>query len=201
MGQIIQDWLVKNRIVVALALVGLFFLGFGIFLFRAGLFEDTKVEVIEATTPAGGDIIVEIAGSVEKPGVYKLAAGARTDDLLIAAGGLASGADREWVGKNLNRAAKVVDGQKIYVPAKGEVASNTKSGGSSISDRVLGTAGGLINLNTATMSELDGLAGIGAVRAQSIIDNRPYSSVDELLTKKVVPKSVFEKIKGALTAP
>lgn len=58
---------------------------------------------------------------------------------------------------------------------------------------------GKININTASASELDTLWGIGEVRAKDIIDNRSYSSIDELLTKKVIPSNVFEKIKDEIT--
>ena len=60
-------------------------------------------------------------------------------------------------------------------------------------------AAGQINLNTASLPLLDSLAGIGPKRAQDIIDQRPYLSVEELLEKKVIPNSVFEQIKDELT--
>ena len=55
-----------------------------------------------------------------------------------------------------------------------------------------------VNVNTATTAELDALPGIGKARAAAIIKNRPYKSVDEIDTKKVIPHAVFEKIKGSL---
>jgi competence protein ComEA len=55
-----------------------------------------------------------------------------------------------------------------------------------------------VNVNTATAAELDALPGIGKARAAAIIKNRPYKSVDEVDTKKVIPHAVFEKIKGSL---
>ncbi|HEX7542687.1 MAG TPA: helix-hairpin-helix domain-containing protein, partial [Patescibacteria group bacterium] len=57
----------------------------------------------------------------------------------------------------------------------------------------------LINLNSGTIEELDQLPGIGQVTANKIITNRPYSIIDELLTNKVVNKSVFEKIKSLVS--
>ncbi len=58
---------------------------------------------------------------------------------------------------------------------------------------------GPVNINTATPAELDALPGIGKARTAAIIKNRPYTSVDQLDTKKVIPHAVFEKIKGSLT--
>lgn len=204
----IERFLFRNRWVIVSGLIGLIFIGFGIFSFRAGIFEGTKIEVLEATAggnpPAGGlagEVMVEISGAVEKPGVYKLLASERLERLLIEAGGLSAQADREWVEKNLNRAAKLVDGQKIYIPKRGEVGNGRLEAGGTKSGSVAGAISGLVNINTATLAELDGLPGIGAVRAQAIIDNRPYSSPEELLGKKVIPQSVYEKIKEKITAP
>lgn len=198
----IEEFILKNRWVIVSGLVGLIFIGFGVFSFRARIFEGTKIEILEATKGgnfASGEVVVEISGAVEKPGVYKLLASERIERLLIEAGGLAAEADREWVEKNLNRAAKIIDGQKIYVPKTGEARLRTKELGGNGS--VAGVSSGLVNLNTASASELDSLPGIGAVRAQAIIDNRPYSSPQELLSRKVIPQSVYEKIKDKVIAP
>lgn len=194
-----------HRWKIIFVLLGLLFLGIGIFLFRTGVFEANKVEIIgvgqndiEGGLPAGRQVVVEISGAVQKPGVYKFLASDRIERLLIEAGGLSVEADREWIEKNLNRAAKLIDGQKIYIPKNGEVrgSEQSKSGGA-----VAGAVSGLININTSTAGELDSLPGIGAVRAQAIIDNRPYSSSQELLIKKIVPSNVYEKIKDRITAP
>lgn len=204
----VERFLFKNRWVIVSSLIGLVLVGFGFFFFRAGVFEGTKIEVLEATKggnpPAGGpagEVVVEISGAVEKPGVYKLLASERLERLLIEAGGLSIEADREWVEKNLNRAAKITDGQKIYIPSKGELGIRNNELGKTRPGSVAGTTYELLNINTASASELDGLPGIGAVRAQAIIDNRPYSSPEELLAKKVIPQSVYEKIKEKIIAP
>lgn len=198
--QKLEAKLFENRVVATTILLGLILLGFGLFLFRAGVFEGTEVEILQES--GGGvrlsedgeprQVTVEIAGAVEKPGVYELLASERVERLLIEAGGLSVEADREWVERNLNRAAKLVDGQKIYVPKIGEsITSST------------GTTGitGSINLNTASVSELESLWGIGPARAKAIMDNRPYSSPQELLSKKVVPQNVYDRIKEEVAAP
>lgn len=132
-------------------------------------------------------MFIDVQGAVVHPGVYKLNSDARLQDGLIAAGGLSATADREWVAKNLNLAAKLKDGIKIYVPlaGQGEVSSISTSD--------------LININMASLSSLDKLPGIGPVTGQKIIDNRPYADVNDLLTKKVVGKKVFEQIKEKIT--
>lgn len=202
-GELIE----RHKIPLVLGLVGLFFLGLGVFWYRDSLFSTSdKIEVLEeATQPQRGssEVVVEISGAVEKPGVYKLREGSRVEDLLIAAGGLSVNADRKWVEKMLNRAAKLTDGQKIYIPRVGEQTlgeSAKNSGGikvyqegSSAIDQYL------VNLNTASRKELEDLPGIGPVYAQNIIEHRPYSSVEELVSRGVLKKGVFEKIKDKVT--
>ena len=184
----------KYRFLITLSLIALSLIGFGLFLFRSGVFESTKIEVLETeTTKDSQELVVEISGSVEKPGVYKLAASSRVEDLLILAGGLSASADRNWVETNLNRAAKLTDGQKIYIPKQGEAQISTQT--SSVS----GFSTQIISINTASSSQLESLWGIGESRAASIIENRPYSDINELLTKKVIPGNVFEKIKAKIS--
>ena len=105
--------------------------------------------------------------------------------------------------KSLNRAAKIIDGQKLYIPTLNEQmdsasASTFKPYQSNTS--VFGTQNdSLININNATLAQLDMLPGIGPVYGQKIIDQRPYSNIQDLLSKKVIPSSTFEKIKEQLT--
>lgn len=193
----------KNRIFILLALLGIFFIGIGIFLTREEFFSKPKIEVLQDNVLGleKAKIFVEVSGAVEKPGVYEFPGDSRVDNLLVQAGGLSSSADRAWVEKNINRAAVLKDGQKVYIPRQGEVSlsqSTSLSGGSQDGG---GNIGGLVNINTASLGELDRLEGIGSVRAQKIIDNRPYTGIDELVSKKILPKGVFEKIKDKLAAP
>jgi len=132
-----------------------------------------------------------LAGAVMQPGVYELPSASRLKDLLARAGGLSASADREWIEKNLNLAQKLEDAQKVYIPSQMETEGEVAGEETVVS--------GKININTASASELDTLWGIGEARAKAIIDNRPYSSVDELQTKKVIPSNVFERIKDEIT--
>lgn len=201
----LKDFFSRNRIFLVAFIGGFVLIGLGILLTRN--VGSTKVEVLEATTEgfsAGSEIVVEIAGEVEKPGVYKLAKDARIEDLLVISGGVSSTADREWIEKFLNRAAKLIDGQKLYIPTIGEQSkvssANNTVGNQTVSPNFSGQGSGLINVNAATLKELDSLPGIGPVYGQNIIEHRPYSNIEELLSKGVLKKSVYEKIKNLIIA-
>lgn len=139
------------------------------------------------------EILVDVGGEVEKAGVYKLENGARVKDALAAAGGLSAKADREYVAQSLNLAEKLIDGQKIYIP-------EIRARGTEISvGAVKGAQTSKININKADLATLESLSGIGEVRAQAIVDGRPYQAVNDLLTRKIVPASVYEKIKDKIS--
>jgi competence protein ComEA len=186
-------------------LIGAILIGLGAFLIKNETNgSSTKVEILEdAREGQTAELIAEVAGAIENPGVYRLSTGARIEDLLIAAGGLSANADRNWMEKSLNRTAKIVDGQKIYIPRTGEqskVLSAKETGGYQNTSSTFGNQGsGLININTATQKELESLWEIGPVYAQNIIEHRPYSSVEELLSKKIIKQNVYEKNKDKIT--
>lgn len=182
----------QNKAPIILGLIGIVLVSVGIlttlFFYQQ---KEPEIEIISGEEETG-TIWVDLAGAVMSPGVYELPGGSRFKDLLARAGGLSAGADREWVEKNLNLAQKLEDSQKVYIPSQSEMENGEVAGEETV-------VSGKININTASASELDTLWGIGEVRAKDIIDNRPYSSIDELLTKKVIPANVFEKIKEEIT--
>lgn len=138
---------------------------------------------------SGGEsaaIYVDVAGAVQNPGIFKLAADARINDAISAAGGLSQEADRTWVEQTLNLAAKVSDGDKLFIPAIGESAAKA-----AVSDK--------ININTASASKLDTLYGVGPATAQKIIDGRPYAKIEDLVAKKAVTQTVFDRIKDEIS--
>ena len=130
------------------------------------------------------EVWVDISGAVVSPGVYQLVNGDRIKDALVAAGGLTGLAGRDFVATTINLAARVKDGDKIYIPAAGS--------------EVAGAATGRVNLNKATTNELMSLDEIGTARAQAIIDSRPYAAVADLVAKKVISQAIFEKIKDKI---
>ena len=134
-------------------------------------------------------VTVDIEGAVVHPGVYHLPQGSRVEDAITAAGGLAPEANIEALAASLNRAAKVVDGGKIYIPIL--------SSSSSLSPQ--SPASPLVSVNFASQSDLESLAGVGPVTAQKIIAGRPYQTLFELVTKKAMSQSLFDKLKDELT--
>lgn len=158
------------------------------------IFESANSDSSSSTKSNEAKIMVDVEGGVIRPGVYSLSASARAQDALIAAGGLSNAADRSWVEKNLNLAAKLIDGQKIYIPKLGE---NKTSLSASSQDAVSNSSG--ININSANLQTLDSLPGVGPATAQKIISGRPYGAIEELLSKKIVTEKVFGQIKDKIT--
>jgi competence protein ComEA len=142
-------------------------------------------------------VLVDVRGAVARPGVYSLPGGSRVQDALTLAGGLLSNADN----RNLNLARKLNDGEQIYIPTQGEAtlqsvpppartvrpATPTK------------TSSGVININSATVEELDRLPGIGPAIAQRIVDyrnqNGPFKKIEDLKQVRGIGDSLFAQIK------
>jgi len=160
--------------------------------------KETEVEVIKAKKTVGEEtekeeeeVVVDVGGEVIKPGVYRLETGSRVNEALAAAGGLAAGADRGWVEKNINRAAMAIDGMKIYIPKTGEEVKGVTE--------VAGEAAGVVSLNRATIKELEELPGVGEVMAGRIVDYREknggFREINELKLVKGIGEKLFEKIR------
>jgi len=135
-------------------------------------------------------------GAVKHPGVYTLPVDARVYQLLQAAGGPLPNANLVA----LNMAAKLNDGQEVYVPVIGETPPVT--GGVPGPDTGSTAAGGgLININTASVDQMRQALHVSSKTAQKIIDYRlqhgPYTSVDQL--QQVVSRSIYNKIKDLVT--
>jgi len=169
-----------HRWAVLAALVGAALIGVGVF-WNKTQEESAPVQILSAT--ASAELTVDIGGEVARPGVYKLSGGARIEDALRFAGGLTGDADTEYINKYLNKAAKVSDGQKLYIPKQ-----NAEK-----------TSDGLVNINSASQGELEGLPGIGPVTAGKIMAGRPYQNISELVGRKIVGTKVFEQIKDQIS--
>lgn len=165
-------------------------------------------------------IVVDVAGGVRSPGVYRLPVGSRVSDAIDAAGGISEEANTEILEQAINRAQKIPDGAKIYIPKKvdTEDRQSTKHNNQGVSRNMLffqqnyrdtlGTSHNilsqesgkrLISINFASSSELESLHGVGPATAKKIIDGRPYTSLEELVTKKIVGKKTFENIRPYLS--
>lgn len=187
----------RFRIEMGLFLIGVICLLGGIFWQRiSGAIPQGEFEVIAADIPmdgvatSGGGLIIDISGGVTSPGVYTLPAGSRIEDAITRAGGISEKADVQAVALAVNRAERLKDGQKIFIPLQGQ------------KDELGVVAGGhaqTININTASQSELEELKGVGAVTAQKIISQRPYADISELVEKKIVSQKTFETIKTQLS--
>ena len=155
-----------------------------------------------------GQIVVDVDGAVAHPGLYKLPPGSRVQAALAAAGGLSPQADVH----RINRAAKLHDGQKLYVLSQGEsappLAASSGQGceGQACTSADGGVAGsdaegqGLVNINTANAAQLTQLPGIGPAIAQKIIDyrtaNGPFTSVDDLTKVPGIGAAKLAQIKS-----
>ncbi|WP_019230238.1 helix-hairpin-helix domain-containing protein [Sedimentibacter sp. B4] len=134
-------------------------------------------------------IYVDIDGAVNNPGVYEFTEGDRVIDAIDKAGGLK---DTAYT-KNINKARKLVDGEKIYIFDEGEYT---------LQDLYNDGNEGKININTATKDNLMSLPGIGEVYAQRIIDYRNgklFSSIEEIKEVQGIGDKIFEKIKDSIT--
>jgi competence protein ComEA len=145
-----------------------------------------------SVTDSGVDVVVDVTGAVEKPGVYRLPAGSRVDDAVKRAGGASGKAQLD----SLNLAAHLADGQQIVVPER-------VPGAPPGSPAAVGAEeDGPISLATATAAELDTIDGIGPVTAEDIINFREehggLSSVDQLDQISGIGPATMESLRERL---
>lgn len=145
-----------------------------------------------ARTTVAKELRVHAAGAVVHPGVVVVPAGARVADVVAAAGGPAVDADLDQV----NLAAPVADGERIYVPRQGEAAPPPIAGGATASGPA---SDGIVNINTADLAALETLPGVGPSTAQAIIDYRRehgrFRSLDDLLNVRGIGPAKLSQIK------
>jgi competence protein ComEA len=130
-------------------------------------------------------ITVNVAGEVNRPGLYTLPFGARAQVAIRAAGGYSLKAEPSLV----NPAAILEDGEQLRVPSKGAIEPSS-SGTSSVSNAPTER----INVNTASASELENLPGVGPKMAAKLIAGRPYSSLNDLDKIKGIGPSMLKKL-------
>ena len=157
---------------------------------------EKEVKKEEKEEPVEQDLItVDVKGAVKAPGIYDLPVGSRVNDAVQKAGGLTEQADS----KSLNLAQKVSDEALVYVPTKGEEASQQSGSGATSST----SKEKKVNLNKASLEELKQVKGLGGKRAQDIIDHREangkFKSVDELKKVSGIGAKTIEKLKDYVT--
>lgn len=163
----------------------------------------TETAVLPSTDQALDQIVVEVSGAVTRAGLYQVNVGGRVGEAIQAAGGWSDKADHTWVARHLNLAQALTDGEKIYVPQVGEQLPDETTGSTAISQVEFSpentvTEGG-VSINTASQAELEALPGIGTKKAQALIAQRPYASLDELVTKKIVSTALLNQLQNQLS--
>ena len=142
-----------------------------------------------STTSAPPELVIDVEGKVHRPGIVTLPAGSRVVDAIKAAGGLKGKADTA----SLNMARKVDDGEQILVGVAPVAAA----------EPVAGAPGAKVNLNTATMDQLDELPGVGPVTAKSILDwrtkNGHFTKVEDLLDVNGIGQATLEDLRDLVT--
>ncbi|MBU0708909.1 ComEA family DNA-binding protein [Patescibacteria group bacterium] len=173
------------------------------------------LSVVETAEQAVVKIVVDVSGAVGNPGVHKLEEGSRVQEAVDAAGGFSNQADLDFVAKNINLAQRLSDGEKVYIPTKEETQESTAVEGlsqglisgvetgaeavQSSTEKKVTQILGKISINTASRVELESLSGIGPVYAQRIIDERPFSTIEDIMRVNGIGPKTFEKIKGRIT--
>jgi competence protein ComEA len=181
-------------------LAGFILAGALLFVMRGPAGEPIALEPAPTEKP----IAVHIIGAVPRPGLYQFPKGARVQDAIDAAGGLLADADDS----SLNLASLLEDGQQLNIPfgagaepvfttpiPSGEEVFPTQSSGESSAD--------LVDINNATLEELDALPGIGPTTAQKIIDyrteNGPFNQIEDIMNVSGIGPATFENIKDLIT--
>ncbi len=144
-------------------------------------------------TPTPSAIRVYVSGAVKNPDVYTLPVGSIVRDAMNVAGGPADDADLD----RINLAAPLGDGMQVHFPRKGEPAAGV---GESTASSPSGTP---IDINTATLEQLETLPGIGPTIAQRIVDyrqaNGPFTSIEQIKDVSGIGDALFDRIKGLIT--
>jgi len=213
-------WLDQNRHFIFIGLLVAVIAGGAIFYFGRPAAEPIEIvpaepsataeptaTVTPAATPTPGMVRVYITGAVAKSDVYFLPQGSIIKDVIEAAGGLNADADPE----RINQALELKDQQQIHVPRLDEADPPPPvQGGAEIDDAPVEdnasrsiSAGGIININSATPDQLDTLPGIGPAIAQRIIDYREkiggFKSIEQITEVSGIGEATFDKIRDSIT--
>lgn len=168
----------------------------------AGIGDDSSPGINDPTT-VDDEVVVEIVGAVLRPGVFRLAAGSRVGDLVMAAGGYGPRVDTAAAEQSLNLAAPLQDGDRVRVPSRDDPVSTdgpgATGGGGPASQ---GSGAGPVDVNVASAEELDALPGVGPATIEKIVAAREeaaFTSVDDLRTRGIVGEKTLEKLRPLVT--
>lgn len=183
--------MIKSWWLVALIIIGVL-LGAGVLLLATRPPRGEAITLLPVPTQA--PITVYVSGRVNQIGLYTLPPGSRVNDAIQAAGGLAADADNNLI----NLAEILVDGEQIIVPSIPPTAANNNNSRGENPVSIL-----MVDINSATLDQLDTLPEIGLKTAQTIIDyrnaNGPFTKIEEILDVPGIGQATFEKIKGLIT--
>jgi len=152
--------------------------------------KDAYMNDSKIITPQSKHVTVNIEGGIVNPGVYTLEEGKRIDDVIRIAGGFTNLADKLSVASLINKSQLIEDGMKIYIPIEGQ---------NPLPSYVITNTTRVININKDDKQSINSLEGIGDTLSEKIIQGRPYTQIEDLLKRKIITKSVFEKIKEDIT--
>ncbi len=180
------------------------FLLAGMLLLVARLPAGKPVTLVPA--PSQAPFVVQVSGAVVKPGVYDLTEGSRIQDAIEAAGGLLAEADT----RSLNLAARLTDGQQVDIPYQAGSEPSSSSSGNTAPFTVISSTpttgpdqSELVNINSATLQELDALPGVGPTTAQNIITYRqqhgPFQHIEDIMNVPGIGPATFDRISSLIT--
>ncbi|MCY8454804.1 helix-hairpin-helix domain-containing protein [Bacillus spizizenii] len=159
--------------------------------------ENTEVKQEAFKDESNETIVIDIKGAVKHPGVYEMRTGDRLSQAIEKAGGTSEQADEMQV----NLAELLQDGTVVYIPKRGEETAVQQGVGGAIQSD--GGKGALVNINTATLEELQGISGVGPSKAEAIIayreENGRFQTTEDITKVSGIGEKSFEKIKSSIT--
>lgn len=180
----------KEQLYIIIGLIVFMLFGLGIAVYNR-LTPPKDADILsEVSKPVQSCVMAHISGAINREGVYELKYGDRVLDLIKLAGGVKANADLD----SINLAEIVKDGQKLCVPYR-EYQNTRLSDGRISEDQSIRKK---ININTASLEELDELPGVGPSMAKKIMEARPFRKIEDITKIPRFGKSKFEKIKSRI---
>lgn len=155
---------------------------------------NTPITIVNAKTTLKNkakELYIDVSGAVKDPGIYVVEEGARIYEVIEKAGGISESADVLYLQRSINQSKKLRDEEKIFIPFA--IPST-----SIIDAYNIQSEPSKIPINSASTTLLESLPGVGKVTAENIVNHRPFSSIEEMVEKKVVTTRVFEQIKDLI---